>query len=194
MKKKRRIIIAIIILIILVIPVKLQYKDGGTIEYKALTYKIIKWHSIDNFYDNGYKTGTEIHFFPNNFKSLDYYREVKPERFGLIYNDKTYLSEVLSYCWSNDYNSVCADTLGPLDINYREVIKVEKNGIMHYSTYIPITSIKIYNEKENINYNVEFNNKEEVIRVPNLEGTYIMEVYYKCSEGNVNYSFKLDIN
>ena len=73
MKKKKVIIIAVLLLIVLVIPVKLHYKDGGTIEYKSLTYKIIKWHRLDDYYDTGYKTGTEIHFFPNNFISYNKY-------------------------------------------------------------------------------------------------------------------------
>ena len=189
----KKIIILIVILIILLFPMKLQYKDGGTIEYRSLVYKIIKWHRLDNYYDGGYKTGTEIYFFPNNFKPIDYFVEAKPPRFSLIYNDEIYLSKVLSYCWSNEYNSVCADTLGPLDINYDKVIEVKKNDIIHYGIYLNIMNIELYNEKEKLDYRVEFSNEEEVIKVPDLEGIYIMTLYYKCSEGSVSYSFKLQI-
>lgn len=43
----RKIIVAVIIavvLAILLVPCRLQYKDGGSIEYKAVTYSITKYH------------------------------------------------------------------------------------------------------------------------------------------------------
>jgi len=47
MKKKRIIIIVVIVLlIILTFPVKLSYKDGGTVEYKAILYSITLHHSM----------------------------------------------------------------------------------------------------------------------------------------------------
>lgn len=44
MKKKVVIFSAIIILLVLLFPIKNQLKDGGTVEYKALTYKVSKIH------------------------------------------------------------------------------------------------------------------------------------------------------
>lgn len=183
----------ITIFIILVLPIRLQYKDGGTVEYRSLTYKIIKWHRLDEYYEGGYKTGTEVHFFPNNFKPIDYFAEVKPPRFSLIYNDEVYLSEVLSYCWSNNYGSICADTLGPTGIDYDKTIEVKKNDVIHYGTYLDISSIKLYNENEELDYEVEYNNNEETVTVPELEGIYILVFSYRCPEGNVSYAFKINI-
>ena len=193
-KKKIIIIVSMIFLIILLVPIKLQYKDGGTIEYKSLTYKIIKWHRLDEYYENGLKTGTEIHFFPNNFKPIDYFDEVKPPRLSLIYNDKIFLSQVLSYCWKNEYNAVCADTLGPTNINYKEVIEVNKNDEIHYGTFIPITSIKLYDENGVVDYDIEFSNDDKIIKVPDIAGIYFLQFYYKCPDGNVSYAFKININ
>lgn len=51
----------------------MSYKDGGTTTFRSLSYIIIKWQSMDDDYEGDYKTGTEIHFFPNNFKGLDDY-------------------------------------------------------------------------------------------------------------------------
>jgi len=71
--KKLIITISIILLILLILFVPLpsgMYKDGGTKEYSALTYKIVKWHKIDNRYDSGYYTKTSIYWFPDNFKSI----------------------------------------------------------------------------------------------------------------------------
>ena len=71
MKKYRRILIAVVLLV----PIPTVYKDGGTQTFTALTYKIIRWNSINPAGSTEeYKTGTEVHFFPNNFKSLSEYQ------------------------------------------------------------------------------------------------------------------------
>lgn len=68
------------VLLILVIPVKRTYTDGGTVMYSALTYKKIVWN-VRHAYNNTYRTGEEIHFFPGNFKSYeDYYMPEKTVR------------------------------------------------------------------------------------------------------------------
>ena len=70
MKRKLWIILlSVIVLAILFLPIpKSQYKDGGTREYAALTYKIVDWNRLtgDSVYDK-----TKVYFFPNNFKSID---------------------------------------------------------------------------------------------------------------------------
>ena len=42
MKKKVIIILVAIILLVLLFPIRNQLKDGGTVEYKALVYKVPK--------------------------------------------------------------------------------------------------------------------------------------------------------
>ncbi len=42
MKKKLIITAIIIILLILLFPIRIQLKDGGTVEYKAIVYKVSK--------------------------------------------------------------------------------------------------------------------------------------------------------
>lgn len=42
MKKKVIIILLVIILLVLLFPIRNQLKDGGTVEYKALVYKVSK--------------------------------------------------------------------------------------------------------------------------------------------------------
>ena len=88
MKRKtaRRIWLAILIIIlsfVLFFPIKSQYKDGGTIVYHALTYKVIKWHGMnpyDNSREGSYITGTEVHVFPFSCRDLDHYWEKKLEK------------------------------------------------------------------------------------------------------------------
>ncbi len=47
MKKKVIIAMIIVVLFILLIPIPIKLKDGGTIEYKALLYKVSRVHSLD---------------------------------------------------------------------------------------------------------------------------------------------------
>ena len=42
------IILIVIVVLVLFCPIPLQYKDGGTVEYKALTYSVRNLHSIRN--------------------------------------------------------------------------------------------------------------------------------------------------
>lgn len=64
--KKKVIILICVILVIMLIPVRLQLKDGGTVEYKSILYKVSKVHRL---IDNGFDIGTEIRIF--GFKVYD---------------------------------------------------------------------------------------------------------------------------
>ena len=81
MKKKKTIIAVIaaaLVLIILFVPFSVShYNDGGTKEYRALTYKVIKWQRFagaagaDGTYISGFCTGTRVHRFADSYKSVD---------------------------------------------------------------------------------------------------------------------------
>ena len=60
MKKKTIIIIIIVILFVLLIPIPMHLNDGGTIEYKALTYKISKVHRLTGDLEKEYEDGIII--------------------------------------------------------------------------------------------------------------------------------------
>lgn len=60
MKRKVIIIIIILILLVLLVPIPIHLKDGGTIEYKALTYKISKVHRLAKDLEKGYENGIII--------------------------------------------------------------------------------------------------------------------------------------
>lgn len=55
MKKKILIVVIIVLLLILLIPIPMHLKDGGTVEYKALTYKISKVHRLPMYLTENYK-------------------------------------------------------------------------------------------------------------------------------------------
>jgi len=60
MKKKTIKIVIVIISLLLLIPIKLGYKDGGTIKYQAVLYSITDWHAIRGTDFRGFYTGIEI--------------------------------------------------------------------------------------------------------------------------------------
>ena len=47
-KKKKIITIIILLFVFSLMPVTIHYKDGGTVEYKAVLYQVIRWHSMNN--------------------------------------------------------------------------------------------------------------------------------------------------
>lgn len=65
MKKKVLIGLIIIVLVILLFPRRNALNDGGTIEYKAVVYKVSKVHryKIDGKYNNDFENGIIIEVF-----------------------------------------------------------------------------------------------------------------------------------
>jgi len=77
--KKKWWILVVGILLLLLIPIPTgNYKDGGTKEYTALTYKIVKWNRIID--ESQTYSKTKIYPFPLNFKSIDYLWNQKEAR------------------------------------------------------------------------------------------------------------------
>ena len=71
MKGKSKVIILIlVILLVLLVPVRVVYKDGGTREYKSLTYKYVEWHRLLSVDEEIYE-GTSFYIIPKNFLSID---------------------------------------------------------------------------------------------------------------------------
>lgn len=62
-KKKLKLIIPVfLLLIILSIPFPRYYKDGGTVEYHAVLYQVIQWHSLRNIKDNPDPSSIEYYY------------------------------------------------------------------------------------------------------------------------------------
>ena len=92
MSKKKKIIIVIAIIVLLVLFFTIPrgtYSDGGTREYSALTYKIIKWHKLvaetnsDGSVDTEYfYNKTSVFWIPDKFKSIDELWKIDFEKGG----------------------------------------------------------------------------------------------------------------
>lgn len=81
--KKKIIIIICAFLVVTLIPIKTHLKDGGTIQYKSILYKINKVHRL---IENGFDIGTEIEIL--GFKVFDnvesvYDKKVLKETLGV---------------------------------------------------------------------------------------------------------------
>ena len=64
------VITAALILILFLIPVKFTYKDGGTVQYKAALYTVVKWNRIADIGDKNYQN-TSVYLFPVSLKGID---------------------------------------------------------------------------------------------------------------------------
>lgn len=69
--KKKWIIPTVVVLLLLFVPIPTgTYKDGGTKEFTALTYKIVAWNRpVDA--SRGAYSKIRVYPFPQNFKSID---------------------------------------------------------------------------------------------------------------------------
>lgn len=72
MKKKIITACILIVVLILLIPIPIHLKDGGTVEYNALSYKISKVHRVVEDSENGYENGIIIEIF-----GIELYNNVK---------------------------------------------------------------------------------------------------------------------
>lgn len=79
MKKKTKIILLVLILLLIVPIPNGTVKDGGTKQFTALTYKVVKWNrlvDVDNVY-----SATEFYPLPFNFLPLDRLWNSKTDRY-----------------------------------------------------------------------------------------------------------------
>lgn len=62
MKKKKWILIvlAAVVAAVLLIPMRLRYKDGGSVCYRAIVYDVTRWHQMDDSEPDGYKDGLRV--------------------------------------------------------------------------------------------------------------------------------------
>lgn len=68
MSRKKKLILATMLLLALAlccVPVRLTYKDGGTVKYQAVLWSYTRYHQLTG--TGGYYEGTELRIIPFNF-------------------------------------------------------------------------------------------------------------------------------
>ena len=68
--RKAAVITAVLILTLFLIPVKINYNDGGTVQYKAALYTVVKWNRIADIGDKNYQS-TSVYLFPGSLMGID---------------------------------------------------------------------------------------------------------------------------
>ncbi len=165
MKKKIVIVLIVIVLLVLLIPIPRHLKDGGTVEYRALTYKIAKVHKLNDDSSNGYETGTRILLF-----GKEIYSNVSLEKSENKKDDKQEINEGNKYSKVID-NTVIELTI-PNDWKYEEekvkkddssifalkLLKDENNGsatLYYFKTDFGYCGTARINEKITLNNGLE---------------------------------------
>lgn len=160
--KKKIIIIVCVILVVMLIPVRLQLKDGGTVEYKSILYKVSKVHRT---IDNGFDIGTEIRILGfkvyGNVKSVYDKKDLKETKgVEVVPTLRDKVSTDTSWCptfqliWNDFKNDIVKD-----DIKFDEKLDILDNLNKEEFTTKDISDnyyYKIYGRK-----NLELKNKIE---------------------------------
>lgn len=89
MKKIRRrtivILVAVALLLFFPIP-SFPMSDGGSVEFRAMTYTVVKWHRILPTADASGKADmyikTSVYWFPHNHRDIDDLWELEMEKAG----------------------------------------------------------------------------------------------------------------
>lgn len=194
MKKKiwLPIIAAVVLLAVLFVPIPSgTYKDGGTREYAALTYKIVDWNKLtsDGKYDK-----TKIYFFPNNFKSINElwtYEEDEVEyQFNatiLELSDTTALVEPLEdedERRSNDKISFGLKGLDDIEAKVGSVVEVTYAGGMmeSYPAQIKAVSWKLSDNLRHLEFTEQWLDKATAATYENdiFSDIIITRIYANC--------------
>lgn len=192
MKKKIWIPIVIVLIAVLFIPIPSGvYKDGGTREYTALTYKIVKWNRLtgDSTYDK-----LRVYLFPNNFRSIGSLWTHEEDNV-----EHSFIATVLEVggssalvqpvsdsaeLKSSDKISFSIGELEKLDVEVGSVVKVTYTGeIMEsYPAQINATSWQLSNDLRHMEYTEQWldKNKAEKVDYNFFDHIKITKIYSNC--------------
>ena len=71
MKSGVLMIVSLLLAAVLLIPIPMRLRDGGSVEYRAILYKVVDMHSIDAQSPDGYIDGTVVEVL-----GMEVYRDV----------------------------------------------------------------------------------------------------------------------
>ncbi len=87
------VITAALILILFLIPVKFTYKDGGTVQYKAALYTVVKWNRFTEpeeknngnatYYSFKKYKNISVYLFPGSLKGIDELWKIEQKKKGV---------------------------------------------------------------------------------------------------------------
>lgn len=211
-KNKRLVIMnatVIGILLLLFVPIKIQYRDGGTTEYRALSYKYIKWNTTRN--DGTPLKENDLHWFPHNFHSLEYYKPVESPIVTVSMGSQQIKCSKGSFHWSKTVDGenmfVIADVFkSAVQWTYKDTLIITEDNIVKIDNTFNIGNVKYTEYKEEyedmkidavrpVFIEIDFNNDDRTIDLTNLEnGTYIITFTIYKEKQYADYAFKVKVN
>ena len=198
MKRRLKILSIVIgIVLFLIVPIKRECNDGGTVEYSAILYKVIKWNRIRQYEEN--KTGTEVYFFPQNLHSLEYYDFPRPDAIAIYNGDDFVVANIGTYQWSKTVDGITshinACALGAIDMEYKDTLKIKQGESIEIQGLIANpTEIKTYQNHKEIETQLKYDETIKKIDLDELDkGIYIIELFVEQGVNKVCYSFKIEI-
>ena len=197
--KKKIIIIVIVLLLILFVPIRIKHKDGGTVEYRALTYRIFKWNKLNP--DGSYYVSKDIYIFPNNFHEFEYYEPIVTPNVVISYNEESIDANVYAYNWSKlSGEEIRYDVSdGSIDeVEFTTSLNVESNATLKFESEYGIEEVEysLYNDSGEELYNgLYYDQITQTLTLPNLEyGDYIVKFKLYNEEDYAMYTFKMTVN
>lgn len=196
--KKIYIAIIIIVLIILLFPLKEKYYDGGSTEYKSLTYRLIKYHKITEELEEKYIEGIKLDIFKINVLNTIDEEKINPKILTISSNiNKISMSRGTNSIYFPELGiGIESDTISPLEFEYNESLISKKGEQLIIENLIPyqINNIEIYSSenKEKLSFEIEYNEESQTIKAPENEGNYILILECQSSHIKSTYSFKLE--
>lgn len=134
MKKKVLIVGIIVLVLILLIPIPMHLNDGGTVEYKSLTYRISKVHRLPMYLTENYKYEEGLIIEILGFEVFNDVNSNKNERKWTKLNENENYSKVI--------DNIKLELSIPNDWKYKEIPKDGKNDFYKYA-------LKLYKNNEN---------------------------------------------
>ncbi len=193
MKKKIwiPIVVAVMLLVVLFTPIPQEsYDDGGTREYKALTYKIVHWNRIGN---NGTYKKTCVYFGKDRLKSIDElwdmeYENTEHSFIGTVLEIKGDSVLIEPVDGEKELNSSDKFSFNTKDMNIGakagDTVKVTYIGdIMEsYPAKINVTSWEISKDYRHLEYNSEWINNATAQKREGQQSSdlIITEIYADC--------------
>lgn len=193
MKKKIWIPIVIVLIAVLFIPIPSGvYKDGGTREYTALTYKVVDWNRLTD--DGSTYSATKVYFFPNNFRSIDnlWYKEEPNVEHSFVatileINGSSVTVQPVensAVLMSADKVSFGTSDLEKIEVEVGSVVKVTyKGGVMEsYPAQVNATSWKLSDDLRHMECTEQWldKNKAEKVDYNFFDHIRITKIYSNC--------------
>lgn len=201
-------VVAIGILATLFVPQKLYVNDGGTIEYRAIAYKYIKWNTTRN--DGTPLKKNDLYWFPNNFNSLEYYKPVESPIVNVSSNNQQITCSKGTFEWSKTVDRqeihVIADAFSnPVQWTYKDKLIITGGNTITVDTSYNTRDVKYTEYKEEYANSeigsvspefieLDFDSESKSIDLLNLEnGTYIVTFTIHNNKDYADYAFKVEV-